>query len=109
MQSSECVVIGYNRDRATGNVSELLLGSIVDGELKYVGSVSEGIPENIQQQLSQRLPALERKSAIINCPHDAVWVKPVIGCMASFKSWSEDKRMEQPVFKELLADIDGAK
>ncbi len=109
MLTSECVVIGYNRDRATGNVSELFLGSVVEGELKYVGSVNEGIPENIQQQLSERLPALERKTAIVKCPHDAVWVKPVIGCMARFKSWSEGKRMQQPVFKELLADIDGAK
>jgi ATP-dependent DNA ligase len=102
-------VIGYNLDRSTGNVSELLLGSVVEGELKYVGSVTEGIPENIQQQLSERLPTLERKSAVIKCPRDAVWVKPVISCMAGFKSWTEDKRMQQPVFKELLADIEGDK
>jgi hypothetical protein len=109
MLSSECVVIGYNRDLATGNVSELLLGSIVEGELKYVGSVTEEIPGEIQQQLSERLPALERKTAVIQCPHDAVWVKPVIGCTAGFKSWTEDNLMQKPVLKELLADISDKK
>jgi hypothetical protein len=109
MLTSECVVIGYNLDHSTGNVSELLLGSVVEGELKYVGSVTEGIPENIQQQLAERLPTLERKTAVIKCPHAAVWVKPVISCMAGFKSWTENKQMQQPVFKELLADIDGDK
>jgi len=109
MLTSECVVIGYNTDRSNGNVSELLLGSVVDGELKYVGSVTEGIPEGVQQQLLQKLPPLERKTAFIKCPHDAVWVKPVIGCKAGFKSWTEDKLMQQPVFKELLAEIGGDK
>jgi len=64
MLTSECVVIGYNTDRANGNVSELLLGSVVDGELKYVGSVTEGIPEGVQQQLLQKLPPLERKTGV---------------------------------------------
>jgi ATP-dependent DNA ligase len=109
MMTSECVVIGYNIDRSNGSVKELLLGSIVDGELKYVGSVTEGIPVEIQQKLSERLPALERKTAFVKCPHDAVWVKPIIGCKASFKSWSEEKLMQQPVLKELLADIDASK
>src|SRR5262249_44800605 len=105
MLSSECVVIGYNVDKSDGSVSELLLGSVVDGELKYVGSVTQGIPAEAQEQLLQRLPTLERKSAFIKCPHDAVWVKPVVGCKPRFKAWTEDKLMQQPVFKELLADI----
>src|SRR5262249_9057376 len=102
MLTSECVVVGYNRDRATGQVSELLLGSIVEGELKYVGSVTEGIPESMQQQLSERLPTLERENAVIKCPHNAYWVKPVIGCTTRFKSWTEENLMQKPVLKELL-------
>jgi hypothetical protein len=36
-------------------------------------------------------------------------VKPVIGCKASFKSWTEDNLMQKPVLKELLADINSKK
>jgi hypothetical protein len=102
--SSECVVIGYNVDPSTGRISELVMGSLVDGEYKYVGSVTQGIAPEIQDQLLQRLPTLKRKTAVIQCPREAVWVKPEIGCRTSFKSWTDDKLMHEAAVKELVVE-----
>jgi ATP-dependent DNA ligase len=80
------------------------MGSLVDGEFKYVGSVTQGIAPEIQEQLLQRLPTLKRKTAVIQCPREAVWVKPEIGCRATFKSWTDDKLMQEAAVKELVVE-----
>ena len=106
LRTADCVVVGYNVDKSTGQVTELVLASVVDEKLQYVGTVSGNIPPEIEQQLQKKLPVLEQEQPFLKCPVAAKWVKPVVTCRASFKSWSENKRMQEPVFKELLADTD---
>jgi hypothetical protein len=106
MLSADCVVVGYNVDKETGQVTELVLASLVDDKLQYVGTISGNIPPEIEEQLQQKLPGLEQEQPFLKCPVAAKWVKPTVTCRAAFKSWSENKRMQQPVFKELLADAD---
>jgi hypothetical protein len=109
MQSADCVVIGYNVSARDGGVSELLLASLVNGELKYVGSVSEGIPDGVRQELSHRLPELKRDTSFISCPGSGIWVKPIVACKTSFRAWTEDNMLSQTTFKELMAEIGGVK
>jgi hypothetical protein len=104
--SAECVVIGYNVDKQNGEIRELVLATLVGDKLQYAGLITGGIPPNVQQQLQLKLSALEQERPFVNCPRTAQWVKPVVTCRTAFKSWSEKKLMEQPVFKELLADIE---
>ena len=106
MLSADCVVIGYNVDKQTGDVTGLVLATVVDDKLQYAGVVNTGISEEAQEQLRKKLPALEQKDPFLKCPVSAIWVKPVVTCRTSFKSWSENKRMESPVFEELLAETD---
>jgi hypothetical protein len=106
MLSADCVVIGYNIDSESGAVKELVLASLVDEKLQYVGTVSAGISEEVQGDLKSRLPKLTQEQPLLKCPVSAIWVKPVVTCRTSFKSWSDSKRMQQPEFKELLADTD---
>ncbi len=107
MLSSDCVVVGYNVNPADGTVSELLLASVVDGELKYVGAVHKGIPDEVRAELATRLPELKRQTPFVKCPGSGVWVRPIVACKTKFKSWTDDKLISDAEFQELLSDIKG--
>lgn len=106
LRSADCVVIGYKLDPHDGSVSELLLASLVEGELQYVGSVSDGIPLSVRRELAMRLKSVTRDRPFVNCPASGTWVKPVISCKTNFKSWTPDKMFDGATFTELLADLD---
>jgi hypothetical protein len=107
MQTADCVVVGYNVSARDGSVRELCLASLVNGELRYVGTVKEGIPAEVLEELSRRLPELQRDTAFVDCPGTAIWVKPVVACKTSFQSWTGDNLFNQPKFKELMSEIGG--
>lgn len=104
--SADCVVVGYNVDKNTGAIRDLVLATVIDEKLQYAGLVTGNIPEEMQEQLREKLTGLAQEQPFLKCPVTATWVKPVVTCRASFKSWSENKRMQEPVLKELLADTD---
>lgn len=104
----DCVIIGYNVNPGDGRISNLLLASLIEGELHYVGTVSKGIPEDVGKELAQRLAALNRKIPAVKCRAAGTWVKPVVACKANFKAWSDNKLMIDPEFQELMAEIDSA-
>jgi hypothetical protein len=107
MQTADCVVIGYTVSARDGSVSELYIASLVNGELKYVGTVKQGIPEGAREELSRRLPDLQRDTPFVDCPGTAIWVKPVVACKTSFQSWTEDHLLNEATFKELMSEIGG--
>lgn len=104
--SADCVVIGYNVDQNTGEIRDLVLATVIDEKLQYAGLVTGNIPPEMQEQLRDKLQGLTQEQPFLKCPVSATWVKPVVTCRTSFKSWSENKRMQQPVVQELLADTD---
>jgi hypothetical protein len=106
MLAIDCVIVGYNISPRDGSIANLLLASLVYGDLQYVGKVSKGIPEDVGKELALRLSELKRQIPIVKCPGTAVWVKPVVACKANFKSWTDDKLMVDPEFQELMAEID---
>jgi hypothetical protein len=107
MQTADCVVVGYNVSAKDGSVRELFLASLVNGELRYVGTVTEGIPAQALEELSHRLPELKRDTAFVECPWKAIWVKPVVACKTSFQSWTDDQLFDKAKFKELMSEIGG--
>lgn len=102
----DCVVVGYNFSTRDGSISNLLLASLIDGELRYVGTVSKGIPEEVGKELALRLAELKRKLPVVKCRSSGIWVNPVVACKANFTSWTDDKKMIDPEFQELMAEID---
>ena len=108
MLSHDCVVVGYNLSPADGSISELLLATLVGGELKYVGSITDGIPPEINAELVWRLVDLKQPTPSAHCPGSGIWVNPIVACKVSFKSWTEDQRMSGATFEELLAETDTA-
>jgi hypothetical protein len=107
MQTADCVVVGYNVSARDGSVRELFLASLVNGELRYVGTVKEGIPAEALEELSRRLPELQRDTAFVECPGTAIWVKPVVACKTSFQSWTDEQLFNKAKFKELMSEIGG--
>jgi hypothetical protein len=107
LQTADCVVVGYNVSARDGSVCELLLASLVNGELRYVGTVKQGIPEDAREELSRRLPDLQRDTPFVDCPGTAIWVKPVVACKTWFQSWTEDHQFNEAKFKELMSEIRG--
>jgi hypothetical protein len=107
LQTADCVVVGYNVSARDGSVCELLLASLVNGELRYVGTVKQGIPPEALEELSRRLPELKRDKAFVDCPGTAIWVKPVVACKTWFQSWTEDHQFNEAKFKELMSEIRG--
>ena len=106
MLALDCVVVGYNLNPRDGTVANLLLASLVNGELQYVGKVSKGIPEDVGKELAVRLAELKRQIPVVKCRGSANWVKPVVACKANFAAWTDDKMMIDPEFQELMAEID---
>lgn len=102
----DCVVVGYNVNPRDGGVSNLVLASLVNGELSYVGRVSQGIPQDVGKELAGRLATLKRQVPVVSCRGSAIWVKPVVACKANFAAWTDDKTMIDPEFQELMAEID---
>jgi hypothetical protein len=106
MLALDCVVVGYNINPRDGTVANLLLASLVNGELQFVGKVSKGIPEDVGKELAVRLAELKRQIPVVKCRGSANWVKPVVACKANFAAWTDDKMMIDPEFQELMAEID---
>lgn len=105
MLSAECLVVGYNLDRKTGEVRELILASIIDEKLQFAGIVNGGISLELQKELKEKLPLIEQEKSFVKCPVSARWVKPLVSCRAAFKEWNKSKRMEKPILKELLDEV----
>jgi len=106
MLALDCVVVGYNLNPRDGTIVNLILASLVNGELQYVGKVSKGIPEDVGNELAARLATLKKKVPVVKCRSSAIWVKPVVACKANFAAWTDDKMMVDPEFQELMAELD---
>jgi bifunctional non-homologous end joining protein LigD len=81
-QKSElpCVVIGY-RSGANG-LRDLLMGSLIDGKLVYVGAVDLGIRE--PAKLLKRLRTMNSTAPVVPCWLSAKWLKPELYCRVHF-------------------------
>jgi len=100
----DCVVIGYRQSPNEASFSDLLLATVVNGRLKFVGTVSEGISPEARKELEQRLPTIPRKTPFVDCRYPGHWVKPQITCRVTAQGWSESKMLTRIEFDQLLAE-----
>ena len=87
------------------NFKSLILASEVDGKLSCVGEVSSGMPQDVRDELNQRLRKLERATPFVPNQFDGVWVQPKLMCRISAADWTSSKHLADPVFQQILADV----
>lgn len=88
-QERPLLVGGYRVDDA-GQLSELLVGLDVDGNLIYLGAVSGGLGK-LARELRPRLEALRRNASPFaeqRGPRDAAWVRPEASVVVRFTATS---------------------
>lgn len=105
MLSAECVIIGYTQRPGEEEFAELILASLVNQELLYVGTVSTGISDESRKELNLRLKELRTMKPVVKCSRAGKWVQPKLTCNVSFKSWGTNHQMQQPEFKDLMSDV----
>ncbi len=76
------MVIGYKAVR--GKVRELLITAVVEGDLRYVGSVELGV----EQEMLGTLSGLHIAKPAVPCPStSARWVRPEVLGVVHFAGW----------------------
>src|SRR5262249_30973332 len=86
-----CVIIGYRLGRR--GVHSVLVATVHDGGLQYVGQVSRGFSGAAQVELTRRLIAQPRSHPVVPCPTRACWVEPELYCRVRFQDWTSRGRL----------------
>jgi DNA ligase D-like protein (predicted ligase) len=91
-----CVLVGYTATRQ--GVRSLLLATLRNGVLSYVGQLSRGFSDQARRTLLPRLAALHRAQPVVPCPQRASWLEPVVYCRVHYQGWTCHGRLRHPVF-----------
>jgi ATP-dependent DNA ligase len=91
-----CVLIGYRAGRH--GVHSVLLATLRNGALHYVGRLSRGFSDQSRVMLAQQLATLQRTQPVLPCPHRATWIEPVLYCRVHHQGWTSNGRLRHPVF-----------
>ncbi|MBX3415303.1 MAG: hypothetical protein KF708_21645 [Pirellulales bacterium] len=103
-RSVDCVVLGYLPQGKT-SFESLVLGADVDGKLKVVGLVSDGISPELKTELMERMKDLQRDKPLVPSQIEAIWLDPKLTCRIRFKNWTDKKRLSSPRLQEMLTDL----
>ena len=103
-QVVDCLIVGFEPD-GNRDFKSLILAAEVDGKLSSVGSVSAGIAQEVRDELNQQLRKLQRPEPFVPNHYAGIWVQPKLVCRVSAAEWSSNKRLVEPVFQQLLAEI----
>ena len=95
-----CVIVGYRAGR--GGVERLLVASVRNGALSYVGQVRRGLDARLRADLAQRLARRPRLQPVVSCPEPACWVEPEWYCRVQFTGWTSQHHLRHAVFGGLL-------
>lgn len=95
-----CVVIGYLAGR--DGMESLLVATVREGELRYVGQLTRGFRVSQAVELAQRLAPRQRSRPVVPCPHHGCWVEPEIYCRVQCQGWTCHGQLKHAVFRGLL-------
>jgi hypothetical protein len=100
----DCLIVGYEPD-GERDFRSLILATEVDGKLTCVGVVSAGIPQEARDELNSRMRKLKRTEPFVANHYLGVWLKPKLVCRVNAMEWSSSKKLVEPVFQKLLAEV----
>ncbi|MCC7085754.1 MAG: hypothetical protein IT427_12195 [Pirellulales bacterium] len=101
----DCLILGF-KPLGDHDFYHLILAADVGGKLQYVGTVSDGISSEVRAQLNRRMAELRQPNPFIPLRIDGKWIRPALTCKVKAKRWSDENRLVDPVFEELLVDVD---
>ena len=106
----EAVIVGWRpgKGNRSGRVGSLLL-ALPDGDgWRYIGRVGTGFTDKVVRDLTERLKAIERKTAPVEVPRDilreARWVSPKLVGEVTYGEWTSDGHLRHPVWRGLRPD-----
>ena len=97
-----CVIFGYTAGR--DGVERLLVATVQQGVLRYVGPLSRGLGGPARTELAQRLANRRRPRPVVPCPLRACWVEPELYCRVQFQGWTCHGHLRHAVFRGLLEE-----
>jgi hypothetical protein len=101
----DCLIIGY-KPLGDRDFYALILAADFGGKLVVVGTVTDGITPKVRAELNERMRPLRQPNPFIPCKLDGKWIRPELVCRIKAKRWSDDHRLIEPVFDEMLVDVD---
>ena len=89
-ENADCIIIGYVK-LSEIYYERIMLGAIVGGQLKYVGSIMySDLPEAVQRELGERMIHCRSKRPVVKVHEDkATWLKPNLMCRVSYEKITE--------------------
>ncbi|HVF07244.1 MAG TPA: non-homologous end-joining DNA ligase, partial [Actinomycetota bacterium] len=113
MNTQACVILGWTPGKGgrAGSFGALLVGAIVDGELRWVGQVGSGFTERMLEELMAQLAPLVRSDPPIGdsalaSVKGATFVEPDLVCEVQFLEMTKSTRkMRAPSFRSMRPDV----
>jgi bifunctional non-homologous end joining protein LigD len=112
ISTQDCVVLGWTPGQGGRSASfgALLVGAIVDGELRWVGQVGTGFTQKMLEHLMAQLEPLVRETPPIDDPQlkklkGATYVEPELVCEVEYLEITRSTaKMRAPSFRGLRPD-----
>jgi bifunctional non-homologous end joining protein LigD len=113
MNTQDCVVLGWTPGKGgrAGSFGALLVGAIVDGELRWVGQVGSGFTDRMLSDLMAQLEPLVRSDPPIDdgslaAVKGATFVEPELVCEVQFLEMTKSTgKMRAPSFRGMRPDV----
>jgi len=111
-QSDEFLIVGYTVPKGSrSGFGSLLMATVRDGALHYIGRVGTGYDDATLRSLSQQLHSLRRESRTVELPahipfaaRDVTWVEPELVAEIAFRGWAKEGLLRQASFQRLRED-----
>jgi bifunctional non-homologous end joining protein LigD len=108
-EKNEAIICGYTRKPHSDRLfSSLILGSLIKGQLQYIGQVGTGFTIKQQEALLKRMNSIK----VPECPFEkkpplrdkAVWVQPHYICEVKYTEITSEGVMRHPSFQGIRED-----
>jgi bifunctional non-homologous end joining protein LigD len=110
--TQDCVILGWTRGEGSRGETfgALLVGAIVDGDVRWIGQVGTGFTQKMQDVVLEQLKPLVRKTPPIDdkdlkAVKGATFVEPKVVCEVEYLEITKStNKMRAPSFKGLRPD-----
>ena len=111
-QGDEFIVVGHTAPkRSRTGFGSLLLATLRNGALQYVGRVGTGFDDAMLRKLAARMKPLARREATVALPahvpfrpRDVTWIEPRLVVELEYRGWGKEGLLRQASFKGLRED-----
>jgi ATP-dependent DNA ligase len=93
--TAHCAILGWLSDDQ-GELRSLLVGTDVDGELRYVGRVGSGLTEALRSKLKTALGSGEVSTPLVPCGGEGRFVKPGFYCTVAYLERTQGGMLRAP-------------